>query len=110
MTGKTTEEMEKPAKKWEVAALSGKMENQESLIKNVAEKLDKLDAKQITRHDLEEKLLDFKEQLNSEIQKVHLKYDPIAKNASKLGWALVSAGIVLVTQVVILVLQIVIFK
>jgi hypothetical protein len=99
----SADEMEKPAKKWEVARLADKMENQENLIKGLGDKMDKMDAKQITKNDLDERLADFTTLVNNEVAKLRLRYDPFVNNMKKLGWLIAGGVVGLVVQIVIIV-------
>lgn len=92
---KSTEEMEQPAKRWEVATLSEQFKAQSDLIKAVSGKLDVLILQpHITKEDV-------KEHVKVEVDKVYAKYDPMYENARKFVWALVLLGLGLVGDIVL---------
>lgn len=84
---KTVEEMEQPAKRWEVKALSDKMDAQSDLLKAALTKLDVLMAQPHVTTD------EVREMIKIETDKVYAKYDPIYNNTKLVIGALVVAVI-----------------
>ncbi len=82
---KSTEEMEQPAKRWEVGALSEQVKAQSELIKAVSTKLDVLIAQpHLTKEQVEELI-------KIQVDKVYAKYDPVYSAAKWFAGVLIVA-------------------
>lgn len=90
---KTAEGMEQPAKNWQIAELDRRLTAHERFAERVEAKLDLLIENQVTNNQLNQQILNIEKSFTSEIEKVHLKYGPIAKNITKFTWAIVMIGL-----------------
>lgn len=81
----STEQMEQPAKRWEVASLTDQVKAQNDLIKAMSTKLDVL----IQQPHITEAQI--KEWIGNEVGKVYAKYDPVYSGVKWLAGVLVVA-------------------
>ena len=97
----TADEMEKPAKRWEVSAITKDLAN-------ISEKLDKMDSKIITRQDLDDKLHAMSDRFQGEISSIHAKYGPLLKTykmTKSFLWMVVLAILSFIGNIIMLILQ-----
>lgn len=93
---------ESPAKKWQVTSLEKRIEMQESFNTKIYDKLDVILVNQITAKQFEERMAAvtkmYDEKLEGAIEKVHLRYGPLADNVKWLVRATIGGVIGIIVQ------------
>ncbi len=97
---RTSEGMEEPAKNWQIAELDRRLGAQEKFMERVESKIDVLIDKQVTNGQLDQRLDSLQKAFDTEIEKIHLRYGPIAKNLTKFIWGVVMIGIAQVVSMI----------
>lgn len=96
---RSAEEMEQPAKRWEVDAVRTAMAAQGKQLEAIDVKIDQLLIGQVTAAHVDDKIANAKTHLENKINTLQNKYDPIVDNVKWLTRALILAVIGLVANV-----------
>lgn len=85
------EDMERPAKRWEIKAVTTEQAVQGKQLETINLKLDRLLESQVTSQHVDDKIKIVDDKLENAVKAVHNKYDPVLDNVKWLTRALIVA-------------------
>lgn len=97
----TPDDMEKPAKRWEVAAVSRQQEAQSKQLQSIDLKIDKLLENQVTSQHVDDKIKVVDDKLDNAVKAIHLRYGPLVSNIRWVTRALITAILGILANVIV---------